>query len=90
MKDYNDSKKALVNIATGVLVGAVIGGGLAMLLAPDSGKNNRKYLSKQAKKIADKVSKSAQNAGETVKDSYNKVSESVKDTYSKMAKKASV
>lgn len=88
MKSGNNSKQNLINLATGILVGAVVGGGIAMLLSPDSGKNNRKYLSKQAKKLANKMNDSAHKASNTVKESYNKVSDSVKDTYNKFAKKA--
>lgn len=72
MKDYNESKSQLVNLATGVLVGAVIGGALAMLFAPDSGKNNRKYLSKQAKKLTDKMNESAHKASDSIKETYKK------------------
>lgn len=89
MKNCNDSSKNnLINIATGVLAGAIVGGALAMLFSPDSGKNNRKYLSKQAKKIADKMNETAHKAGDSMKDTYNKLSDSVKDTYNKVSRKA--
>ena len=49
-------------------VGAVIGAGLALLYAPQSGKETRKLLTKKAKLIRDKVQVTVENAQEIIKD----------------------
>jgi gas vesicle protein len=49
-------------------VGAVIGAGLALLYAPQSGKETRKLLTKKAKLLRDKAQLTIENAQEIIKD----------------------
>ena len=49
-------------------VGAVIGAGLALLYAPQSGKETRKLLATKAKLLRDKAQVTVENAQEIIKD----------------------
>ncbi len=50
------------SFATGLLIGAVVGGALALLYAPQSGKETRKYVSKKALEVKDKAIDFAEDA----------------------------
>ena len=49
-------------------VGALIGAGIALLYAPQSGKETRKLLVKKAKQLRDKAQDTVENAQEFIKD----------------------
>ena len=49
-------------------VGALIGAGMALLYAPQSGKETRKLLSKKAKLLRDKAQDTVESAQEFMKD----------------------
>jgi gas vesicle protein len=49
-------------------VGALIGAGIALLYAPQSGKETRKLLAKKAKLLRDKAQDTIENAQELIKD----------------------
>lgn len=49
-------------------IGAVIGAGLALLYAPQSGKETRKLLATKAKLLRDKAQVTVENAQEIIKD----------------------
>ena len=49
-------------------VGALIGAGMALLYAPQSGKETRKLLAKKAKLLRDKAQDTVENAQEFIKD----------------------
>ena len=49
-------------------VGALIGAGIALLYAPQSGKETRKLLAKKAKQLRDKAQDTVENAQEFIKD----------------------
>jgi gas vesicle protein len=49
-------------------VGALIGAGIALLYAPQSGKETRKLLAKKAKLLRDKAQDTVENAQELMKD----------------------
>jgi gas vesicle protein len=49
-------------------IGAVIGAGLALLYAPQSGKETRKLLAKKARLLRDKAQLTIENAQEIIKD----------------------
>lgn len=48
--EYEDNAR-LVNFTTGVVCGAVIGAGVALLLAPDSGRRTRRKISRTAGEV---------------------------------------
>jgi gas vesicle protein len=49
-------------------VGALIGAGVALLYAPQSGKETRKLLAKKAKQLRDKAQDTVENAQGFIKD----------------------
>lgn len=49
-------------------VGALIGAGIALLYAPQSGKETRKLLGKKAKQLKDKAQDTVENAQEFISD----------------------
>jgi len=49
-------------------VGALIGAGIALLYAPQSGKETRKLMSKRAKLLRDKAQVTVEQAQEFIKD----------------------
>ena len=49
-------------------VGALIGAGIALLYAPQSGKETRKLLAKKAKQLRDKAQDTVENAQGFIKD----------------------
>jgi len=49
-------------------VGAVIGAGIALLYAPQSGKETRKLLAKKAKQLKDKTHDTVESAQEFIHD----------------------
>jgi len=50
------------------IVGAVIGAGIALLYAPQAGKDTRKLLSKKARQLRDKAQDTVENAQEFIND----------------------
>jgi len=50
------------------LAGAAIGAGIALLYAPQAGKETRKYLGKKAKALKDKAQGAVENAQEFIND----------------------
>lgn len=50
--DYDDDARVF-NFAAGLLLGTVIGAGVALLMAPDSGRKTRKRIRKAAGELAD-------------------------------------
>ena len=53
---YYDDESATVSFLSGLIVGAAIGAGLALLLAPQSGKRTRRRLVRSVEGIADTAS----------------------------------
>jgi gas vesicle protein len=49
-------------------VGALIGAGIALLYAPQSGKDTRKLLAKKAKQLKDKAQDTVESAQEFISD----------------------
>ena len=65
--EYEDNAR-LVNFATGMLFGAVIGAGVALLMAPDSGRRTRR-----------KISRAADDARHYAEDRWDDLTEDVRD-----------
>lgn len=61
--DYDDDARAF-NFAAGLLLGAAIGAGVALLMAPDSGRKTRRRIRRVAGDFAD----TAQDRWEEVSD----------------------
>jgi gas vesicle protein len=69
------------SFALGAIVGAVIGGGIALLLAPKSGAETRVYLkdkfSDVRERVGDKVSDIREMVGDKVSDVRHKMGEKI-------------
>ena len=65
MSEENSSPRSGFKIFT---VGALIGAGIGLLYAPQSGKETRKLLGKKAKLIKDKAQATVEYAQEFIKD----------------------
>lgn len=61
-KKKANAKKAAKNIAIGAGIGSAIGVATGMLLAPDSGKNTRAQLAKEAKNTVNTVKSTVNKA----------------------------
>lgn len=75
--DESDSK--VMTGALLVLAGAVLGAGVALLLAPQSGKETRKDITKYARKARRKVEGVAGEVAETVSDFAEAVEEKAEE-----------
>ena len=65
MSQENSSSRSGFSIFA---VGALIGAGMALLYAPQSGKETRKLLTKKSKLLRDKAQLTVENAQEIIKD----------------------
>jgi gas vesicle protein len=65
MSEENTSQRSSFTIFA---VGALVGAGIALLYAPQSGKDTRKLLAKKAKALKDKAQDTVENAQEFIKD----------------------
>lgn len=65
-----------MKVVNGVLVGAVIGAGLALLLAPASGNNTRNLLKTKSRKYSKQALEAVSAYIENLKRNYNEQSES--------------
>jgi gas vesicle protein len=72
--------KTLIGFGIGLLTGAVVGGGVALLYAPNSGKKTRKLIKDSATDFADEVV-------DTVKEETAQVIDTVEDAVSGVERK---
>lgn len=63
-RDTSNTGSALLGFA----LGAVVGAGLALLLAPDSGKKTRERLASTARRWSERAGRTIDKAGNTVAD----------------------
>jgi gas vesicle protein len=75
----NDSKKIL----SGLVIGAIVGAGLALLFAPHSGKKTRKDIVRYARKTKNKAEDLASNLMESLSDLVDEISEKTSDALTK-------
>ncbi|MFP4624171.1 MAG: YtxH domain-containing protein [Gemmatimonadota bacterium] len=52
---YYDGERGGLSFLVGMIVGLAIGAGLALLLAPQSGRRTRRYLSRRVEDVADEA-----------------------------------
>ena len=79
--EYEDNAR-LVNFTTGVVCGAVIGAGVALLLAPDSGRRTRRKISRTAGEVRNQAGDRWDDLTEDVKD---RVDEAVQEARKRFA-----
>lgn len=75
----NDSK----TILAGLVIGAMVGAGLALLFAPHSGKKTRRDIARFAKKTSDRAEDLASNLMESLSDLVDEISEKTSDALTK-------
>lgn len=56
------------NFATGLLIGALVGAGLALLFAPEKGEAVRRKLGKKARRVTESAREVVEDAAEEVRD----------------------
>jgi gas vesicle protein len=66
--DFTDNAKNTGNIAAPLLLGAMIGAGIALLLAPAMGKDTRRRVGHTAKKLGDGARQAFQRTRENLND----------------------
>ena len=64
---YYDDESGMLNFVVGVALGAVIGAGVALLLAPEPGRKTRKRLRRAAEELGDAAGDRLQNAADDVR-----------------------
>ena len=70
-------------------IGAALGGGLALLFAPQSGARTRRQIGEAFDEAADQVSTYAEDASDYLKDQANKLSVEAQKTLDQATEKAS-
>jgi gas vesicle protein len=68
------NKDKATGFGIGLLVGAVIGGVIALLYAPKTGKETRQLIKDKATKVVDTVKEATDGVIDTVKESASEVS----------------
>jgi gas vesicle protein len=71
MKQSNDN----VKLIAGLLVGALVGGALGILLAPDKGSDTRRHLFEKGEDLTDALENKFQNLVDEVKKEMEQVKE---------------
>jgi gas vesicle protein len=66
MSEYNGSG-SLSGFVMGAVVGAAVGAGVALLLAPRTGEETRKWLAKNTRDLKDKAASALDQAKETIR-----------------------
>ncbi|OGC50579.1 hypothetical protein A2716_05245 [candidate division WWE3 bacterium RIFCSPHIGHO2_01_FULL_40_23] len=79
----NSLSKNKVLLPVGILIGALLGGVAGVLLAPASGKENRKKLKEITLKLKAELEKRLGEAKEITEESYTKMVNTIVDEYSK-------
>jgi gas vesicle protein len=67
------NKDKAIGFGIGLLVGAVIGGVIALLYAPKTGKETRQLIKDKATKVVDTVKEATSGVIDTVKESASEV-----------------
>ena len=65
---YYDDERSTLSFVAGLALGALIGAGAALLLAPQSGSKTRKQLARTAEDWTDAATDSLESAGERLQD----------------------
>jgi gas vesicle protein len=76
--------KTSAGFGTGLLIGAIIGGVVALLYAPKSGKKTRKFLKNKASEVVDEVKEEGGEVVDEVKEEAGEVVDAVKEETSEV------
>ncbi|MDZ4804291.1 MAG: YtxH domain-containing protein [Candidatus Eisenbacteria bacterium] len=86
MTDYRRNEKG--NMLAGVVVGSLVGAGLALLMAPKAGYETRRRLSETARKLGGRMRSLANNAGDDLSDGLSEVKDRVTQGVNEVKKDA--
>ena len=67
MKESNSGNGNLTSFVVGAVVGAAVGAGIALLLAPRTGKEARTWLARNTREIKDRAGSAFEQAKDTVR-----------------------
>ena len=67
MKEDNSGSGNLTTFIVGAVVGAAVGAGVALLLAPRTGKETRDWLARSTREIKDRATSAFEQAKEAVR-----------------------
>jgi gas vesicle protein len=67
MSEYSNGSGNLSGFVMGAVVGAAIGAGVALLFAPRTGEETRKWLAKNTRDLKDKAASALNQAKETMR-----------------------
>ena len=79
MSENNSGQSQMSGYVTAALIGACVGAGIALLYAPCSGEETRRYLADRAKDLRGR----AQNAMDDAKEFISNRTDDVKDAFEK-------
>lgn len=79
MREYRSNSEGVM---LGIVVGAVLGAGMALLLAPATGTETRRRLGDAARRVGGQARNRLDDMGGRVKDGMNQVGDKVKDVTS--------
>jgi len=75
MDDYTEEKR----IAGAFLIGGLIGAGIALLYAPQSGRRTRRDISRFSRHVADEAKDAVEDATESIHDLMDNMSDKLSD-----------
>ena len=78
-----DKDKKIAAAALLVVAGGIIGAGVALLLAPQSGRRTRRDIARYARDVQRKGSRAAEDLGDTVGDLVNSIEEKTEEMIDK-------
>jgi gas vesicle protein len=67
MSEYSNGGGSLSGFVMGAVVGAAVGAGVALLFAPRTGEETRKWLANNARDLKDKAASALDQAKETMR-----------------------
>jgi gas vesicle protein len=67
MSEYSNGGGNLSGFVMGAVVGAAVGAGIALLFAPRTGEETRKWLAKNTRDLKDKAASALDQAKETMR-----------------------
>jgi gas vesicle protein len=68
MSDNGNGSNMLMGLVVGSVVGVAIGAGIALLLAPGSGKDSREWLAKRTRELKGRVGAALEQGKQAVRD----------------------
>jgi gas vesicle protein len=74
------------NFAAGLILGALIGAGVALLFAPQSGEDTRRLIRKKAKRLARDTRERYDDLRDKVRDRYDEARDKVRDARERVHK----